>query len=508
MEVEKLGNFKVIRKLGQGGMGIVYLAEDLVLGRLVALKVLAPNLTMDPDFMNRFRAEARHQARLTHPNITLLYAFQEEQGQAYLVMEFVDGENLEQRIIRQGRINPGESIAIFREVLDGLDYAHNQGLIHRDLKPSNLLLTTQKTVKIMDFGIALHLEDSQRLTRPQHIVGTPHYMAPEQIRGQALDFRTDIYSLGVTLFEMVTGRLPFDGDSDYEIKVAQVTVPPPSPRAFGYADITPLLEAVILRAMSKEPGARFATAREFRQGLEACTQEMIQIPALPELQLPSGTPEGRARLSSRSSPQTGRSWLPWLSVPVSLVAGALLAYYAGVFHKTTAKTGVPPPLARTTEPAAQSMATEGGKVNEATRPTEPLPTVNEVFQVKLPIGEDFSSALKKKLAQSGLGHLKLTMASNDTAVIRGQVRKGKDKEIIEALSREINPAVVLDLRKLQVIVAVKKKERPVAEEVEPMESPEPRVSPLRPAPASRPAPRTDPTDLQFRFGAPEIKKIK
>jgi len=265
----KLKNYRVIKKIGHGGMGLVYVAEDLSLGRLVALKVLAPYLVQDPEILERFRFEARNQAQLVHTNITMVYSFLVEDEQAFLVLEFIDGETLESRINREGRIVAMEALPIFRKILGALGYAHSKGVIHRDIKPGNIAFTSEGNVKIMDFGIALNIEETGRLTKTGHILGTPHYMAPEQILGKELTFRTDIYALGITLFEMLSGRLPFDSKSDFEVRVAQINHPPPSLRSFGYQDITPELEEVILKALAKEPEARFSSAREFLQALEA-----------------------------------------------------------------------------------------------------------------------------------------------------------------------------------------------------------------------------------------------
>jgi serine/threonine-protein kinase len=219
--------------------------------------------------LERFRFEARNQAQLVHTNITMVHSFLVEDEQAFLVLEFIDGETLESRINREGRIVAMEALPIFRKILGALGYAHSKGVIHRDIKPGNIAFTSEGNVKIMDFGIALNIEETGRLTRTGHVLGTPHYMAPEQILGKELTFRTDIYALGITLFEMLTGRLPFDSKSDYEVRVAQINHPPPSLRSFGYQDITPELEEVILKALAKEPEARFSSAREFLQALEA-----------------------------------------------------------------------------------------------------------------------------------------------------------------------------------------------------------------------------------------------
>ena len=265
----KLKNYRIIKKIGHGGMGLVYVAEDLALGRLVALKVLAPYLVQDPEILERFRFEARNQAQLMHANITMVYSFLVEDEQAFLVLEFIDGETLESRINREGRIVATEALPIFRKILDALEYAHSKGMIHRDIKPGNIAFTSEGHVKIMDFGIALNIEATGRLTKTGHILGTPHYMAPEQILGQELTFRTDIYALGITLFEMITGRLPFDSKSDFEVRVAQINHSPPSLLSFGYPDISPELEEVIFKALAKEPEARFPSAKEFLRALEA-----------------------------------------------------------------------------------------------------------------------------------------------------------------------------------------------------------------------------------------------
>ncbi len=282
MDTLGLKNYRVLKKVGQGGMGVVYLAEDLALGRRVALKFLSPYLVRDPEILKRFRAEARSQARLVHPHITLVYAFEEIGDQAFLVLEYVEGETLEHRIKEHGRIPAGETLAIMAKILGAMDYAHGRGVVHRDIKPANIGFTREGMVKLMDFGIALNLVESSRLTRTGHILGTPHYMSPEQILGRTLDARTDIYALGITLFEMLSGRPPFEGDSDYAVSVAQINDPPPSLMTFGHADITMPLETVVRKALAKDPQERFSTAGEFLKEMEIAVSTPPPAAVLPD----------------------------------------------------------------------------------------------------------------------------------------------------------------------------------------------------------------------------------
>jgi len=310
MKVGELANYKIKDKIGWGGMGVVYIAEDLALGRIVALKFLAPYLVQDQEIIERFRAEARSQARLVHPYITMVYAFHETEDQAFLVLEYVDGETLESRLKRQGRFSVPEVLEVFRTVLQAVDYAHSRGIIHRDLKPGNIGLTSEGAVKVMDFGIALNIDESSRLTRTGHMVGSPHYMAPEQILGYQSDHRTDIYALGITLFEMLTGRVPFDGATDYQIRVAQINEPPPSPRALGFTDISPALEDVIFKAMAKDPNQRFADIREFLHAVEASVSGEYLISAPKPTLLDKTTQVFPVKRQAGEAPPSGKSPTP------------------------------------------------------------------------------------------------------------------------------------------------------------------------------------------------------
>lgn len=328
MDTISLKNYRVIKKIGQGGMGVVYLGEDLVLGRLVALKFLVPYLVKDPEIIERFRVEARSQARLLHQNITLVYSFETGGDQAFLVLEYVDGETLEKKIKMQGRMPVPEATPIFKHILQAMDYAHSRGVVHRDIKPGNIGFTKEGVVKLMDFGIALNLQERSRLTRTGHIVGTPHYMAPEQILGRPVDHRTDIYALGITLFEMLAGKLPFEGDSDFAVSVAQVNDPPPSLVSLGFPDITPALEQVVFQALAKNPEDRYVSAGEFLRALNSAVsvstgQTVIDKPES------DGATQIMASTQAALPTAPKRPWLRWGSLAsVLLCLSAVIAYLA------------------------------------------------------------------------------------------------------------------------------------------------------------------------------------
>lgn len=260
-----LGNHQIIRQIGEGGMGVVYQARDTVLDRTVALKILPPHLVQNPDFMHRFRTEAYAQARLQHPNIVTLYSMLELPVGFVLVMEYVEGQTLLQRIQADGPREPAEAIWIFEQALQAVAYAHHMGIVHRDLKPDNILITRKHEIKIMDFGVAKIL-DNKEPTRSRSMVGTLLYISPEQINGRDADFRSDIYTLGIGLFEAVTGRLPFERKTDYGLMHAHILENPPRPRRLK-GNLPKELEKVILKAIEKEPAKRFQNAEDFRAAL-------------------------------------------------------------------------------------------------------------------------------------------------------------------------------------------------------------------------------------------------
>jgi Protein kinase domain len=259
------GNYKITEKIGEGGMGSVFKGLDLMLEREVAIKVLRPELAGQAEIVERFRTEAVTLARLNHPRVATLYSFSRHGDLFLMVMEYVRGTTLGDHIERHGAIRPASALPLFCQALEGIEHAHALGVVHRDLKPGNIMVTDAGSAKVMDFGIARVLGAS-RLTRAGHLLGTVEYMSPEQVRGQHADTRSDIYSAGIVLYEMLTGRVPFASDSEFELMRAQVEEPPPPPSSL-LADIPEEVERAILRALAKRPEGRFASAGEFRAAL-------------------------------------------------------------------------------------------------------------------------------------------------------------------------------------------------------------------------------------------------
>jgi serine/threonine-protein kinase len=261
-----VGNYQLTEKLGEGGMGAVYKGIDLMLEREVAVKALRPELLSRPDLVERFRSEAVTLAKLNHPNIATLYSFFRQADEFFMVLEFVPGETLEALVRRCGALPDAHAAFLIGQALDGIAHAHQAGVVHRDLKLANLMLAPNQVVKVTDFGIARAL-GHDRLTRAGRLVGTIEYMSPEQIRGQDVDARSDFYALGAVLYEMVTGRLPFQSDSEYELMRAQIEDAPPPPRDLA-PQVSSAMEQVILRALAKQPEDRFQSAAEFRAALD------------------------------------------------------------------------------------------------------------------------------------------------------------------------------------------------------------------------------------------------
>ncbi|PYS97871.1 MAG: hypothetical protein DMF65_10785 [Acidobacteria bacterium] len=257
-----VGNYKIEQKLGEGGMGAVFRGVDMMLEREVAIKFLRPELSSQPQVVERFRSEAVTLAKLNHPNIATLYNFMRQGDSFFMVLEFVRGSTLDTVIQQRGAVPSEHAIPLFCQMLDGIQHAHDFGIIHRDIKPANMMLTEKGTLKVLDFGIARIL-GTARMTRQGNIIGTIEYMSPEQVRGFETDARSDIYSLGMLLYEMLTGRCPFDMQNEFELMKAQIEQFPMPPRQLNPA-IPEVVEQAIWRSIQKDPAQRFQSASEFR----------------------------------------------------------------------------------------------------------------------------------------------------------------------------------------------------------------------------------------------------
>lgn len=260
------GRYKIEQKIGEGGMAAVYRGMDMRLNRRVAIKILHARYVDDEDFLNRFGHEAQAAAILAHPSVVNVYDVDQDEATHYIVMEYVDGENLKTIINREGPLPVARAIQIAEAVARGLESAHRVGLIHRDIKPQNILVTRENIVRITDFGIAKsHL--STAMTQTGITFGTADYVSPEQASGQGATPQSDIYSLGVTLYEMLAGRLPFTGESPLAVAMQHVNAEPP-PLATFNPQVTPQLEDLVWQALAKDPARRPASAYEFAQMLE------------------------------------------------------------------------------------------------------------------------------------------------------------------------------------------------------------------------------------------------
>ncbi len=282
---ERVEQYLVQKKLGNGAMGSIYLALDTTLDRSVALKFVLSDFNNHPGMARRFLEEAKVLASLNRPNIPVLYGYFIWRDQGVMAMEYVDGETFEDMIMRCGPIPAAVSVPLVKQALQGLAAAHYRGIVHRDLKPGNLMLNREGTVKVVDFGIAKKLEGEVRLTSTNTTVGTPMYMAPEQIRGHPVDARTDIYSMGVVLYELLAGQVPFDADSLYEIQAAHVQKIP-APPTVHYPHIPKPVVDVVMKALQKAPADRFASAEEFMRALP----DLEPLPAAATPSIPETAP--------------------------------------------------------------------------------------------------------------------------------------------------------------------------------------------------------------------------
>ena len=272
--------YQVLKELGRGGMGIVFQAHDKQLNEQVAIKILSPLLSTDKDALQRLQREVSSARRVTHPNVIRIHDISELNGLHFVSMEFFHGMNLKEYIKKSGALSLMHGFNIVAHICDGLEAAHRQGVVHRDLKSQNIIINAADQIKIIDFGLArsAHLEG---LTATGLIMGTPEYMAPEQVAGKKVDERADIYSLGIILYEVFTGHVPFTGESAIAVGFMQLKEEPPAPCLVN-PNLPSSLEHVILKALHKEPLQRYRTVTELKMELEhAVTQPQTEVAELP-----------------------------------------------------------------------------------------------------------------------------------------------------------------------------------------------------------------------------------
>ena len=272
MKGQKISDrYQIIKTIGEGGMANVYLAYDTILDRDVAVKVLRGDLANDEKFVRRFQREALSASSLTHPNIVEVYDVGEDHGQYYIVMEYVEGRHLKDLIKKRGKLTLSEVIDIMLQITDGMSVAHDSYIIHRDIKPQNIMILENGLVKIMDFGIAMAMNSTQ-LTQTNSVMGSVHYLPPEQANGKGSTLQSDIYSMGIVMYELLTGKLPYKGDNAVEIALKHLKEPLPSIRD-ELPNIPQSVENIIIKATAKNPKNRYADAREMHNDLLTCLDE-------------------------------------------------------------------------------------------------------------------------------------------------------------------------------------------------------------------------------------------
>ncbi|HEX8123512.1 MAG TPA: Stk1 family PASTA domain-containing Ser/Thr kinase [Solirubrobacteraceae bacterium] len=322
------GRYRLVSRLGSGGMADVWCAEDLQLGRQVALKLLHRRFAEDADFVERFRREASSAAGLQHPNVVSVYDRGEFDGTYYIAMEFLDGVTLKDLVKRDGPLPSDRAIDLAIQILRAARFAHKRGIIHRDLKPHNVIVDGEDRAKVTDFGIAK--AGASDMTETGSILGTAQYLSPEQAQGLAVNAQSDLYAIGIVLYEMLTGAIPFDGDSAVTIALKQVSEPPLPPSRLN-PSVSPELEAVVLRALAKEPAQRFADADEFIAALEAARAGMgdsggASTTAFMPVPAPApGVVEEEVVYAEPLVEDDGPRWWLWALLATVLIAGAVLA---------------------------------------------------------------------------------------------------------------------------------------------------------------------------------------
>src|SRR5689334_6430051 len=340
------GRYRIVRKLGTGGVADVYLAEDQELGRRVAIKILNDRHAADDSFVERFRRGAKKAGRLPHPDIVSGYDRGTAEGTYYIAMEYLDGRSLKELIVSRGPAPVKTSVEYARQILAAVGFAHRHGIVHRDIKPHNVLVGPEGRLKVTDFGIAR--SGASQMTEVGSIIGTAQYLSPEQARGAPVDQTSDVYSVGVVLFELLTGQVPFTGETPLEIAMKHLSEPPKPPSELR-PEVPHDLDAVVMRALAKDPAQRYGSAEEMdadlarvargvavsRETEDAMTQVLAgaginsaqTMVQRPHAVAPPAPPVYRAPGSYYEEPPPGRSIWPWLLALGLIIAGGLGGWF-------------------------------------------------------------------------------------------------------------------------------------------------------------------------------------
>jgi serine/threonine-protein kinase len=425
--------YRLEGRVGQGGMAVVFSGMDTVLRRRVAIKVLRPELAADADFVQRFYTEAQHAAKLSHPNIVNIYDVGREGESYFIVMELVDGATLAEMIESDGRLPETIAIDFAAQICNGLAYAHRQGLLHRDIKPANVLVTRDDVVKLSDFGIARAVTtQTMTMTQPGMVMGSVYYISPEQAQGHELHETSDLYSLGVVLYQMLSGRLPYTGESPITVALKHVSNPVPSVDADD-ATISPALAAIVRKLMQKDPADRFASATEVAKALrQAREQPLLTQPfevAAGERAAPRGAPRTIPNPKPRPSRYPDRSYVeaeaaderdepvvPPLAVRV-LIAALALVVAIGLGYFVASRPGGPfggpatitPPnlVGATVDEARARLAALGLRADVVAVPSESVAADRVVREDPLPKGGVARGSLVELYVSTGLPTVQL-----------------------------------------------------------------------------------------------------
>ncbi|MDK2821086.1 MAG: eukaryotic-like serine/threonine-protein kinase [Clostridia bacterium] len=354
--------YEILRELGSGGMAQVYQGQDQLLNRSVTIKILKEQYAEDKDFLARFQSEAQAVASLSHPNVVSIYDVGQEDGLHYLIMEYVEGRSLKDLITEKAPLPPGEAIEIALQICDALEHAHENGVVHRDIKPHNILITREGRVKVTDFGIAQAVSEATLSYNKGTLLGSVHYLSPEQARGGITGPTADIYSLGIVLYEMLTGELPFEGDTPVSIAIKHIQETPRSIREIN-PDIPPSLERVVMRTLEKDPERRYPKASDLRSELQAIKNVLDEDDYSTKVLTPVDSSELNTN-SQQPKRRRPRAWA-WVLLTLFFLGLAGGGLWAGIsYYLLVGETQVPSVTELTEKEALTRLAKFGlkGKV--------------------------------------------------------------------------------------------------------------------------------------------------